>query len=660
VKRCPQCHRDYSDETLNYCLDDGERLLDGPIVEDAKTESLPSFEFPHEAATRVQEAATSQKFESASISRENIFAAAKGHKTVFLIITSIVLVVLAGFVYGIYNLVRDRERSAEKPAVAYKIQALTASGNIREAAISPDGKFLAYTENANGKAGVWVKQIATNSNVPIVEPTEKDFNFLKFSPDGLYVYFGLIEKGYSATVYRVPTLSGAVVTVIGDAEGPITFSPDGKQFAFERYDPISTESALMIANADGSGERKLASRSGHEFFSSTSLAWSPDGKLISCAASDDQQEPNHALATVDVATGELKIFGKRRLDRLGHSVWLPDQTAILFAASDSGANIPSQIWQVSYPDGEVRQLTNDLTGYLYLTVTSDAKELVAVQRETFASVMFSASGDIVKAENISHGKHEGSAGMTLTPDGRVVYVSNISGATEIWIMNSDGSSPRQLTNDGISKYTPAVSGDGRYIVFVSEKGGEHIWRMNLDGSQLMQLTNGTNDANPRCSPDGKWAVFDSFTSGKQLMYRIPISGGDPHVLTDFPAFEADVSPDGKWIAIFYNDPTPEKPFRLGIISFEGGAITRSFDVPQTVAIDNSPQWTPDGKGITYIDGTADRSNLWVQPVDGSPRKQITDFKQAYIYRREWTRDGKQVAIVKGTDTSDAVLITNFR
>src|SRR4029078_5402351 len=113
------------------------------------------------------------------------------------------------------------------------------------------------------------------------------------------------------TIYRVPTLGGAAMTVIGDAEGPPTFSPDGKQFAFERYDPISAESSLIIANADGSGERKLASRSGHEFFSSTSLAWSPDGKLISCAASDDKQEPNHALGTVGVVTGELKIFGKR-------------------------------------------------------------------------------------------------------------------------------------------------------------------------------------------------------------------------------------------------------------------------------------------------------------------------------------------------------------
>ena len=660
MKRCPQCNRDYSDETLNYCLDDGERLLDGPKVEDATTENLPSFSLTDEAATQVHDAPTSQQFEPPSISRENIFAAAKSHKTVFLIVTSIVIVVLAGFMYGIYNLIGGgRVKSSEQPAASYKIQALTASGNIREAAISPDGKFLAYTENTGGKAGLWVKQIATNSNVPIVEPTDKDFNCVKFSPDGQYVYYGLIEGGYSATIFRVPTLGGASVSVIGDADGPLTFSPDGKQFAFERFNTQTTESALMIVNADGSGERKLASRFGHEYFSSTSLAWSPDGKLIAFSAANDQEEHAHVMAVIDVASAEIRVFGKR-LDRIGHVVWLRDQSSILFSGGESGSNVPGQIWQISYPDGEAGPLTNDLNGYLYLTMTADFKELVAIQRETFASVLYSNSGDIAKAENISHGKHEGSWGMTLTPDGRVVYVSNISGATEIWIMNSDGSNARQLTNDGISKYTPAVSGDGRYIVFISEKGGKHIWRINLDGGQMTQLTNGVEDANPRCSPDGKWVVYDSFNSGKQLIYRVPVTGGEPQALTDFAALEPDISRDGKLIAIFYNDTTPEKSLRLGVIPFDGGAITKSFEIPQTVAFDNSPQWMPDGKGITFIEDLADRSVLWLQPLDGSARKQMTDFKQALIFRREWTRDGKQVAIVKGTETSDAVLITDFR
>ncbi len=70
----------------------------------------------------------------------------------------------------------------------------------------------------------------------------------------------------------------------------------------------------------------------------------------------------------------------------------------------------------------------------------------------------------------------------------------------------------------------------------------------------------------------------------------------------------------------------------------------------------SPKWTPDGRGITYIDERGGVPNLWLQPVDGGAAKQLTDFKQNGIHRREWTRDGKQVAIVRGEGTSDAIMI----
>ncbi len=94
--------------------------------------------------------------------------------------------------------------------------------------------------------------------------------------------------------------------------------------------------------------------------------------------------------------------------------------------------------------------------------------------------------------------------------------------------------------------------------------------------------------------------------------------------------------------------------------FEGGALVKTFDVPPTVEVDMSPKWTPDGRGITYVDRRGGIGNLWLQPVDGGAPKQLTDFKQNGIHRREWTRDGKQVAIVRGEGTSDAIMITDFR
>jgi len=125
--------------------------------------------------------------------------------------------------------------------------------------ISPDGKFLAYTQDVNGRAGVWTKQISTNSNVQIVEPTSLDYFALRFGPDGQYVYYGVYESS-GGVIYRVPTLGGTPLKIIADVDGQISFSPDGSQFVFERYGLNEAKSSLIIANADGTNERTIASR----------------------------------------------------------------------------------------------------------------------------------------------------------------------------------------------------------------------------------------------------------------------------------------------------------------------------------------------------------------------------------------------------------------
>ena len=226
-------------------------------------------------------------------------------------------------------------------------------------------------------------------------------------------------------------------------------------------------------------------------------------------------------------------------------------------------------------------------------------------------------------------------------------------------MNADGSNQKQLTNDARIKFTPVVSPDGRYIVYATSQGGGGLWRINIDGSNPLPLTGkGATGADPDISPDGKWVVYTAWTLGKQAVWRVSIEGGEAKQLTDFSSLEPHVSPDGKFIACFFYD---EKIIsHIAVIPFEGGAPMKTFDVPQTVEVDMTPKWTPDGRGITYIDTRGGSRNLWVQPLDGGAPKQLTDYKQNGIYRREWTRDGKQVAIVRGESTNDVVMITDFK
>src|SRR5262245_2100930 len=140
MKRCPECRRDYTDETLNYCLDDGSALVEGPSSGDSHTEILSHL--PSEAATKHQLSADEDiSTESSFSSKEFVLSAIRTNKFGAFIVGAILLVVTGGFIYGIYSLVKDRGGNARQGSTEVKIQPILASGNVREAVISPDGKF---------------------------------------------------------------------------------------------------------------------------------------------------------------------------------------------------------------------------------------------------------------------------------------------------------------------------------------------------------------------------------------------------------------------------------------------------------------------------------------------------------------------------------------
>lgn len=573
----------------------------------------------------------------------------------------IVVSLLVVFAAAIFFITRLRPSTAPAPIARatadMKVSRLTATNRVQSAAISPDGKFLAYAQNDGDKQSLWTKQIATNSTVQLVAAAPRTYANLTFSPDGNYVYYVARDPNdETGSVFRIPTLGATPLKVLSKVSEAIAFSPDGRQVAFQRYDANSSEAAVVIADADGSNERKLATRTGHEWFASRGVAWSPDASFIACGSGDDRKSPQMAIVIINVKDGSPKDLSTQRWDSIGRSAWLSDGSAIVFSASDNGTTAARQIWQVSYPGGEARRITHDLNSYVDVSLTGDSNTLVATQTDVTSSIW--AGSDITRAAQITSGRDEGVAGVAWSPDGRIVYISSASGNTEIWSMKADGTEQRQLTSDTYTKFAPAVSPDGRYVVYVSEHGGVHLWRINLDGSNPTQLTNGNYDIKPSVSPDSQWVVYASYSSGKLVLWKVPLNGGPATQLTNVSSSDPDISPDGKLIASFHNDA--QNVARLVIFDFAGGDPIKTLAMPQTVQWSMGVRWTPDGQGLTYVDKRGSVTNLWMQPINGGAAKQLTDLKGEGILRREWTRDGRQVAIVRGTPRSDAVMLANFR
>ncbi|HEY0378272.1 MAG TPA: protein kinase [Pyrinomonadaceae bacterium] len=554
-----------------------------------------------------------------------------------------------------------------------KITRLTTTGKSTGAAISPDGKVVAYIVNDAGRRSLWVRQVATSRTFQIVEPAAVEYFGASLSPDGTYVYYITgAPNNPIRELYQVSVLGGAPKKIMSDVDTPVTFSPDGKQLAFMRGEPTKAEYAIIIANSDGTQERRLTSAKSPKFYEQ--LSWSPDGQRLAVSSGDSMDGKEMTVVEVSVADGSEKPLAQEKWPGVGQMAWLSDGSGLLVNAVDKDSRL-SQIWHVTYPEGTARRVTNDLNNYTGVSVAAQTGDLVTVRFDQSTNIWVApglaanssaaqrASAlrsdatpvDASRARQITSGAAKFYGG-TWTPDGRLVYSSDVSGNRDLWVMDADGSNQKQLTSDSASNFNPAVSPDGRYIVFVSDrKDGRHnIWRMDPDGANPKQLTSGNYDRNPSFSPDGKWVVFTSMGAANPNLWRVPIDGGEPVKLSDKFSVSPMVSPDGKLIACYYWDERAETQLVIALIPFEGGPPVKTFSLPA-----NYVRWTPDGTALTYVDSRSGVSNVWSQPVDGGEPVQLTNFKSDLIFAFEWSRDGRQLACARGIVTSDAVLFSNF-
>lgn len=548
--------------------------------------------------------------------------------------------------------------SSAAPFANPRITKLTNTLDVRAPALSRDGKYLAYVVAEAGKQSIRLRQTIAGNEVQVVAPAEVRYRGLAFAPDGDFLYCTYYEKsGVSGQLARVPVLGGTLARINHDADSPVTFSPDGKQMAFTRY---FTEAALLIANLDGSHERKLAVRQKPDLFAVDGPAWSPDGKWIACAVgNNDASVPYMTLVGVDTQTGQETRFTEQRFSGLSQVAWLQNGQGLLAVVADTTAPLStSQLWHFAWPGDSSRRITNDMNAWRWVSVPAQAEQFVTVQSARVAQFQLVPNGDAAQAKDITFGSGDvigEKLGVAWTPDGKLIYASHLNGNTDLWLMNADGSQRQQLTENPGADYQPAVSPDGRYLLFASSRTNpqSNIWRMELQSGHLKQLTFGKDDENPTVTPDGKWVLYTTRGEGHWTMWKVPLAGGTAQQVTTLPTQKPMVSPDGKLIAGYFYDEEKRR-YRLALLPMEGGQVIRFFDAP---VADLLPiYWTPDGRALTYVDTRDGISNLWRQPIEGSAPQQMTQFNSGRIFRYAWSHDGKMLVCERGTALNDLVLI----
>jgi Tol biopolymer transport system component len=452
-------------------------------------------------------------------------------------------------------------------------------------------------------------------------------------------------------------LGGEAKKVLVDISSPIGFSPDGKRFAFVRAFPDAKKTVLMTANADGTDEQPLATRTEPDKFPpGLRPAWSPDNKTIACIGINSGEKFLRVL-TVLVADGTVQNLTSENWSSLQDVAWLQGSDTLLVTAQDDIHFGPVQIWAVSVSGGgAATKITSEIRSYLGLSLAADSSSILAIQSESFTDVWLMPWSETDQAKQSLSIKGGGRVDLSWTPDGRIVYISSEAGPPTIFVMNADGSNKIQLTTDTYPKRSPIVSPDGRNIVFVSNQAGdEQLWRIDIDGQNQRQIGSDWVYREPQFSPDGKWIVYSTWKNDekKAYLWKIFFDGGDKVSLGAGTTYTPNVSPDMKWVAYLDRDQQPGKSL-IKVVPIAGGEASKTFEVSANTP-PNNMRWSPDGKAIMYQTSPAGGTNLFQQSLTEDIPKKITDFKYDFPIHCSVSRDMKQVACLRNKAIKDVIL-----
>jgi len=586
-----------------------------------------------------------------------VVAVARQHKKGLGVIAAVVLVLLAAAGFGLYSLISSGRSQAFQ---SIKITKVSGTHNARIGAMSPDGNYLAYVINSEGNESLWLRHLASESNVQILAPEHSQYHALRFSPDGSHIYYsrtqlasGPASREYD--LYRIPVLGGTSQLLVKDVDSTPSFSPDGQRFVFVRAnDPEPGKDYLLMANADGSGEKSILSVSMTNAL--VDSAWSPDGKAIICSMINQTGDLLSAVISIDPETGNQKTISKPPLTFVGALSWLPNgkNLAVIFSSAESNFT-RQQVGLISYPEGKFHPITADTNDYANLSVSADGATIATVMRQSVRDLYVSSGqkSDYSDAKQVSSG--DPVAAVSWTKDGNLLTEQEPS----IRVLDSNGGQKSEIASEKASNpLQPSGCSDG-HVVFARgtlKPPSVSIWRSEADGTGLRRLTEGKRDLLPRCSSDGKNVFY--MDSAANTYMKVPIDGGQPERFgKEYAESSAafDIARDGKTAVLGTYDFKAQKP-NITLVSVDSGEELRKFEYDPRHR--GFLRFSPDGKGIVYPVREKGVDNLWLQPLDGGVGRQLTNFNSLKIYSYEWSPDGKSLALVRGDSPSDLVLIQN--
>lgn len=535
------------------------------------------------------------------------------------------------------------------PFAHYSLQRAIDSKHVRSLAISPDGIYLAaVVSDANGTQILLLHHIPTNSERTIVQDPAYHYDRIAFSPDGSYIYFRIEALGTPPPNrwddYRIPVLGGQPTRVITGTESgfPFTFTEGGQRLCFYRPDPTAGTYQFISASADGSDQQVLAN--GKKPFPLLA-GCSPSGRF---AVLEDTSGNLHSL---EFSSGSTRTVASSAAlgGHLSDWQWIPNGKGLLTTSMEKVDFAP--VGFLSWPPGQMRPITNDLSVYSGISLTADARTIATTQNNLdarFAELPLAAGSSLEEHQTAELVWFAWVDNNTIVADGSgVLRIVNLANDETTAVNVAKGyvlGQPSLCGPDTMALQGATLQGDLR-----------SIYTLHLDGSGLTQVTKGTDDFFPECAAGGKWIYYaDDADANNPSLMRQSLQGGAPQKIMQGRIW-FDISSDGTMLAT----AAIAEGAPLQIVSLDSLRTMRSFRAPDSGDF-NRFAFSADHKSIFYVTQNGSGATIWRQPLETATAVKVASLPGTTV---NWIRpspDGKKLGLILETPTSEAVLLHDVR
>jgi Tol biopolymer transport system component len=549
-----------------------------------------------------------------------------------------------------------RDRSSALLAGARFQQLTDFAGNEHAAAVSRDGRFVAFLSDRDGPTDVWVTQAGTGQFYNLTQGAEKDLantslRTLGFTPDGsLVTYWRRVidSTGTHISIWAAPVLGGPPRPYL-DGVAEFDWTADGARLAYHTPGPGDP---TFVRDREQEAKPIFTTAPGrHSHFP----IWAPDQSFIYFVHSVEGAVPERMDIWRIRPTGGAPERITHHDSRVTHPVFV-DARTLAYLASDPDGSGP-WLHTLDVSRRVPHRVSFGLESYSSLAASTDGRRLVATltrrQGALWRLPITDTRTGSPAARRIQLTTGSGSS-PRLGPD-YLLYVSSKGDSDSIWKLQGEVATELWSAPGTRIIGPPAVARDGKRIAFSTRRNRQTSLHVaNVDGTGTRIVTSAFElQGAPVWAPDNQSITIASVLDGTPRLFNVPLDGGAPTSLVSEHSTDAAWSHDGT--VVVYSGPDVGTTFPLKAVTATGEpsslpALTLTRGARHVAFL-------PGGKTLGVLRGEMGHKNLWLIDLATGAERQLTDFGPDFTVRDfDISPDGREIVVEQVQQHSDLVLI----